>query len=161
MFVLVASAHFSLVGLFPERDPAQDLWVSMVPVERSWFRSYLEAQSYWLGYSYAIALSFATATFRRYRERKQCTDRNLAIGGVTFSGFLAVAGCFLIGCCGSPMLAVYVSLFGASFLPLARPLVALITTATVLAGWVWMNRRVAAVEAAEDQTGPDMDCACS
>ena len=38
------------------------------------------------------------------------------MGGITLSGFLAVAGCYLLGCCGSPMLAVYMSLFGVSFL---------------------------------------------
>jgi hypothetical protein len=60
---------------------------------------------------------------------------------VTFSGFLAVAGCFLLGCCGSPMLAVYLSLFGAGFLPFAKPLVAALTTLSILGAWCWVSRR--------------------
>jgi hypothetical protein len=56
------------------------------------------------------------------------------------SGFLAVAGCYLLGCCGSPMLAVYVSVFGAHFLPLTKPLVAVITVLSIVVAWWWMNR---------------------
>jgi hypothetical protein len=141
-FFVVLAVHYVWTGLFPERDPEQDRWLSVPGAERSWLRSYLESQSYWLGYSYALALSFAVVALRRYQEHRLCAARNLAIGGVTLSGFLAVAGCFLLGCCGSPMLAVYLSLLGASFLPFARPLVAGITTITIVAGWFWLSRRV-------------------
>ena len=41
----------------------------------------------------------------------------------------------MLGCCGSPMLAVYLSLFGAAFLPWAKPLIALLTTVTLFAAW--------------------------
>jgi hypothetical protein len=57
--------------------------------------------------------------------------------------FLALAGCFLVGCCGSPMLVVYLSLFGAWFLPLAKPLVAVVTTISIAAAWWWMRRKQA------------------
>ena len=72
--------------------------------ELSGWSAYVESKSYWLGYSYGLSLAFAGVALRRYREQRLCADRNLAIGGVTLSGFLAVAGCFLVGCCGSPML---------------------------------------------------------
>jgi hypothetical protein len=148
------------VGLFPERDPAQDRWLSAPGTETSWLRLYLESQSYWLGYSYALALSFAAVALRRYREQRLCAARNLAIGSVTLSGFLAVAGCFLLGCCGSPMLAVYLSLFGASFLPFAGPLVAGVTTITIIVGWFWMNRwsPVPALDEAALNTEPGCHC---
>lgn len=89
-----------------------------------------------------------------------CAARNLAIGGVTLSGVLAVAGCFLLGCCGSPMLAVYLSLFGAAFLPFAKPLVAGLTAASLVAGWWWMKRRERLVlaERAASETNPACDC---
>lgn len=140
-FVIVLTIHYVWTGLFPERDPAQDRWVSVPAAEISWFRRYVETQSYWMGYSYAVAFAFAVVSLRRYQENRLCGARNLAIGGVTLSGFLAVAGCFLLGCCGSPMLAVYLSLFGASFLPFAKPLVAAITSITIMVGWFWLNRR--------------------
>ena len=140
VFVAVAAFHYVWLGFFPEQDPAQSRWVA-VDDERSWLQSYLEAQSYWLGYSYALSFGFAAVALRRYREHQSCGTRNLAIGGVTFSGVLAVAGCYLIGCCGSPMLVVYLNLFGAAFVPLAKPLVAALTTATIAGAWWWMRRR--------------------
>ena len=85
--------------------------------------------------------SFAACALRRYRERRLCAARNLAIGGVTFSGFLAVAGCFMLGCCGSPMLVVYLNLFGAAFLPLAKPLMAGVTAVSLAVAWWWLTRR--------------------
>ncbi len=109
--------------------------------ELSGWSAYVESKSYWLGYSYGLSLAFAGVALRRYREQRLCADRNLAIGGVTLSGFLAVAGCFLVGCCGSPMLGVYLSLFSASFLPWAKPLVAGLTTVMIAASYWWMRNR--------------------
>ena len=151
-FLAVIATHYVWTGLFPESDPAQDRWASVGATETSWLRYYLETQSYWLGYSYALALAFAAVALRRYREQRLCGTRNLAIGGVTLTGFLAVAGCFLLGCCGSPMLAVYLSIFGASFLPFAKPLVAALTTASIVAGWMWMKRQERAALACGDET---------
>lgn len=113
-------------------------------VPPSWPRSYLGTQSYWLGLSYAMSLTFAVAMFRRYREERRAAARNLAAGGVTLSGFLAVAGCYLLGCCGSPMLGVYLSLFGAAFLPFLKPLVTALTAVSLVGAWWWMGRRRAA-----------------
>jgi hypothetical protein len=142
VFVGVAIVHFVWVGLFPEENPAQQQWAAIpTTVGTGWWRAYVESQSYWLGYSYALAFSFAVMALRWYREQGSCTSRNAAIGGFTFSGLLAVGGCFLIGCCGSPMLIVYMNLFGAAFLPLAKPLMAGITTVSIVAAWIWMYRK--------------------
>lgn len=130
----------------------------------SWIQIYLETQSYWLGFSYALSLTFAVYAFRRYREQRYCAAKNLAIGGVTFSGFLAVAGCYLIGCCGSPMLVVYLSFFGAAFLPFAKPLVALVTSISILAAWWWMNRRRPSpviLPGSERSCPDDSNCSCN
>ena len=132
VFAAVLAIHFVWHGLFPERDPAQERWAPLPPQHTaSWLTTYLRTGAYWIGYAYALSLTFAAIALRHYRERRLCRSRNLAIGGVTFSGFLAVAGCFLLGCCGSPMLLVYLNLFGAAFLPLAKPLVALFTTVII------------------------------
>jgi hypothetical protein len=142
VFLAVMGAHFVWLGLFPERDPAQSRWAELPAGGSSWLQTYLDGGSYWLGYSYGIALAFAAAGLRRYRELRLAASRNLALGGISFSGVLAVAGCYLIGCCGSPMLAVYLSLFGAAFLPWAKPLVAFLTTASLLAAWFFSLRCV-------------------
>jgi len=63
------------------------------------------------------------------------------VGGVTLTGILYVGGCFLLGCCGSPMLTVYLSLFGSSFLGITKPLVATITTVSVVIGYFWIEKK--------------------
>jgi len=140
VFLGVAAAHYVWSGLFPEVDPAQARWASLPGSDASWLNRYLETQGYWLGYSYALSLAFAAAALRRYREERFCSAKTLAFGGVTLSGFLALAGCFLVGCCGSPLLVVYLNLFGAGFLPLAKPLVAVVTTLSIIGAWWWMKR---------------------
>ena len=140
VFLGVIIVHYLWSGFFPEYDPVQARWASLPAKDLSWLKRYIETQGYYLGYAYALSLTFAAVALRRYREDRFCQGRIIAIGGVTFSGFLAVAGCFLVGCCGSPMLVVYLSLFGASFLPLAKPLLAALTTISILGAWWWMNR---------------------
>ncbi len=156
VFVSVFALHFLWLGFFPERAAA-----GVAPGRAAecadegccendsiaggnanlWLKRYTAGQNYWLGYSYASSLTFAALALQRYRERRLCTARNLALGGVTLSGVLAVLGCYLLGCCGSPMLPIYLSLFGAAFLPLAKPLVAALTTLSLLAAWWWLRRQ--------------------
>jgi hypothetical protein len=140
VFIGVAVFHFVWLYLFPEQNPVQSRWV---PVEQGPppLRRYMETQSYLLGYSYALAFSFTAVAFRSYREKRSYYAGSIAVGSLTFSGILAVAGCFLIGCCGSPMLGVYLSFFGAAFLPLAKPLIAVLTTISIAVSWWWMNHR--------------------
>jgi hypothetical protein len=138
----VAAFHFVWLGLFPEKGQAEESCEGECACEApTRLGRYMAGQSYWLGYSYAGSLTFAATALRRYRERRLCTARNLAIGGVTVSGVLAVVGCYLLGCCGSPMLPIYLSLFGAAFVPLAKPLVAGLTTLSLLAAWWWVRRQ--------------------
>jgi hypothetical protein len=140
VFLAAAVAHYVWRGLFPEQAAAQAGWAAVdVGDDPSWLGHYIEAQDYWLGFTYALSFAFAATALRRYREERFCAARTLAIGGITLSGFLAVAGCYLLGCCGSPMLAVYLNLFGATFLPLAKPLVAAFSTISILAAWFWMH----------------------
>ena len=157
VFVAVALVHFLWINVFPEQNPAQGRWATVLPVEEpSWIGRYVEGQNYWLGYAYALSLAFAAVAFGRYREKNFSSGKTLALGGVTFSGFIAFAGCFLLGCCGSPILAVYLSLFGAGFLPLAKPLIAVLTTAVVGISWWWMSRAIS--EQIGDGSGQVCSC---
>lgn len=138
-FLAVVAAHFTWLGLYPEADPIQSQW-ALLPASVSWWQGYLESGSHWLGYSYGLAAAFAAAALRNFWRERSRASRNLALGGVGLTGSLAAAGCFLIGCCGSPLLAVWLGLFGAGFLPFAKPAAAAVTTLTVAAGWWWMGR---------------------
>jgi len=139
IFLFVWSVHFLWHGLFPEQN--NDQWLTMNgSAESSWWHQYVDNQNYYIGFSYALSLAFAVVALRRYKRQQSCQARNLAIGSITLSGLFAMAGCYLLGCCGSPMLAVYLSLLGTSFLPFAKPLVAILTTIFIVSGWWWMNR---------------------
>lgn len=98
--------------------------------------------------------------FRRYRERRQCADATLAVGGLTIGGAMSVVGCFLVGCCGSPMLGVYLGLFGAAFQPFAKPLSAILSAVSVALAWLWMRRRERRLLQARAGCPPTPSCAC-
>jgi len=140
-FVATLGVHFLWLGLFPDQDPAQSAWAALPPEgPASWLPRYIEAGSFWLGYSYALSVAFAAVALRRYLGNRSCGAGRFAVGGLTFTGLLSVAGCYLVGCCGSPMLVVWLNLLGARFLPFAKPLMAGVTTLSILAAWVWMVR---------------------
>jgi len=141
-FVTVLIIHFILVNVFPGIDPIQEQWRKVPTAEPSgWWDYYLTGQHFWLGYSYALAFGFAVYALLQYLSLRFRASGNLAAGGVTYSALLSVFGCFLVGCCGSPMLGVYLCLFGASFLPLAQPLVALVTTVLIGSFWLLLTKK--------------------
>jgi hypothetical protein len=137
-FLVTLTIHYVWLGIFPEVDPAQSQWV-LVPVERSWWDLYLETESYWLGYSYALCVAFIVMVSQRYLLTRCQASGRMVVGGMTFTGGLAILGCFLIGCCGSPMLIVWINLFGAGFVPLVKPLIAFLTTCSLAVAWYWMH----------------------
>ena len=141
IFAAVLGAHFAFRVAFPESVPGQERWVPVPTAPRAWVADYFRSQACFLGLSYASAAAFASVAFRRFRERRLARDRTLAIGGITLSGVLAVAGCYLLGCCGSPMLAVYVSLLGPWFLPWTGPLTLALTLLSLAGGLYWMRRK--------------------
>ena len=104
-----------------------------------WF-SYFTRQDFFMGFSYALAGAFTVYALLKFSESKKICAAGV-IGGVTLIGVLNLAGCFLLGCCGSPMLAVYLSLFGSSFLGFTKPLVAAITTTSVILGYIWLEKK--------------------
>ncbi len=141
-FAGVLAFHIIWVTQFPDIDSAQRKWMAdPSAMHADWASAYITSGSYWLGYSYALSFGFAAFALTRFMQNRQRTTGRLALGSIGFSGFLSVAGCFLIGCCGSPMLGVYLSLFGASFLPFAKPLVAAVITVFIVLSWFWLRRK--------------------
>lgn len=114
-------------------------WVSFTPDEAEATYSYFGSGEMWLGLSYATAAAFAAFCLSRFYE-----NRRLAVagttGGLALIGFLYAAGCFLLGCCGSPMLVVYLGLFGPRFSGITGPLMFGITLASVAVGYAWPMR---------------------
>lgn len=139
VFALVFGLHFGLSTWQQEHVAAQWVKIGNGHAEPAW-KQYFERGDHWFGYSYALAAAFtAFAVGLMVRQRRRAARG--VLGGVTLLGVLYGAGCFLIGCCGSPMLAVYLSVFGASILGLLKPLVALITTVSVAASAIVVLRR--------------------
>ncbi len=93
---------------------------------------YWVAQDYYLGFSYALGAAFAVWATVQFVRTRQAALAAGAAGSVTLVGVLMAGGCFLLGCCGSPMLGVYLALFGSEFLGAGKPLMALITLLSVM-----------------------------
>ncbi|HXE73397.1 MAG TPA: hypothetical protein VNO81_12130 [Candidatus Nitrosotenuis sp.] len=138
-FLAVFSLHLAWSALGPEQDRAQEGWLAVGDPE-PWWQRYLRGQEYWMGFTYALSLSFAVAALRRWREQRCCGAGRMALGGLSLSGCLALAGCWLLGCCGSPLLVVYLSLFGGAFVPLARALVAGLAALSLAIAWWRLER---------------------
>jgi len=101
---------------------------------------YFRQQDFFLGFSYALAGAFTIYALLKFLRNRSSGIAGVA-GGVTLTGLLYVAGCFLSGCCGSPMLAVYLSLFGSSFLGFTKIVVAIVTVISVIIGYVWLEKK--------------------
>ncbi len=137
VFILILGAHawWHLAG------QQQGEWAGFKPDQADGGQvSYLTEGEVWLGLSCAAAGAFAAFCLMRiYRHRKRAVAG--AAGGLALTGFLYAAGCFLLGCCGSPMLAVYIGLFGPRFARVSGPLVFIITLASLAFGFFWLMRK--------------------
>jgi hypothetical protein len=116
-------------------------WADNFNPSVSFWQSYIISQDYFVSFSYALSASFAvwaTARFVYFRRRAAAVG---ALGGVSVVTLLAAAGCFLIGCCGSPMLPIYVSLLGSKAAGIGKPLMALISLISIGGGYLYVVRR--------------------
>jgi hypothetical protein len=120
----------------PQKD-----WADNFNPSVSFWQSYIIGQDYFVSFSYALSASFAVwATARFVYFRRQAAAIG-AFGGVSLLTLLAAAGCFLIGCCGSPMLPIYISFFGSKAAGIGKPLMALISLTSIVCGYLYVKRR--------------------
>lgn len=140
VFAATVVVHYFWTSRAPASAVTESPWASLPGQAPSRLALYLESGGHWLAYSYGISIAFAAAALRRFLRRRTVAGGGFALGGATFSGMLTLFGCYLAGCCGSPMLVVYLNLFGAGFLPFANQFVAALTTLSVLGAWWWMDR---------------------
>ena len=106
----------------------------------SWFVLYFKGQDFLLGYSFALVGAFTMYALIKYFQKCNAGLAGI-IGGITLSGVLYIVGCILIGCCGSPLLVVYLGFLGLAFLKFAKPLIAIITTFSIILGFIWIERK--------------------
>jgi hypothetical protein len=147
VFVAIFVAHALYVGACsaPATSGWTDFGISTHVVGRLGPGAYLGGQHYFIGFSYALAAAFVAWALSRsvlFRQGRIATAGG-AVGGITLLGALMGSSCFLIGCCGSPMLTVYLSLFGAKALGFGKPLMAVVTLISVSSGYWWLSRRLA------------------
>jgi len=137
-FVAVFAAHVLCLRYLTSAP--QKGWADNFNPSASFWQSYMISQDYFVSF-YALSASFAvwaTARFVYFRRRAAAVG---AFGGISLVTFLAAAGCFLIGCCGSPMLPIYVSLFGSKAAGIGKPLMALISLISIGGGYLYIVRR--------------------
>jgi hypothetical protein len=154
VFLTVFSAHALYVGACATLAPAgwTDFGISATAGGPLGLGAYCRGQDYFVGFSYALAAAFATWALSRsiFFRQGRAIGVGAAAGGITLFGALMAGGCFMIGCCGSPMLAVYLSLFGAKILGLGKPITALVTLVSVSCGYWCLSRRLAGGGACTD-----------
>lgn len=151
VLVAVLCAHAAILVWRDQHAASQ--WVTLASrAHSSVFRQYLERKDYYAGYSYGLAAGFTAFALTLSLRRRRRALGGVA-GGFTLMGVLYGAGCFLIGCCGSPMLAIYLSVFGGTILGFLKPLMALITTAAVLVSGIIVVRRSRAASCASCSPG--------
>ena len=105
------------------------------------FAAYVSNGDVFLGFSYAFGAAFSVWSFLKFLACRSASAAAGAAGGTVLTAGLATAGCFLTGCCGSPMLAVYAGIFGVESLAIPKWLIALLTVALCGASIWWQKRR--------------------
>jgi len=114
------------------------------------FAPYITEQDYLLGFSYALGAAFGVWAVNQYLRTRQAAMVTGAAGSVTLVGGLMAAGCFLTGCCGSPMMGVYLGLFGAKALGIGKPLMAAVSALSVGWGYWYLRRKSATTDCAKN-----------
>lgn len=118
-------------------------WVQMQNV--NFVVLYFQRLDFFLGLSYALAVAFTVYAVTQFVSLNRNCLKGV-VGGVTLTGAIYFFGCFLIGCCGSPMLIVYMGLLGPKFLGVTKPLVFLFTAISVLVGFYWIKRKAKSID---------------
>jgi hypothetical protein len=135
-FVLVLSSHVAYMGLFAA--PAESQWIK--PDESNWVVTYMQNGDYFIGLSYGLAMAFAVYALLKYAGDRKKGITGL-FSGLTLTGLIYFGACFLSGCCGSPMIAVYVSLLGPSFQGAGKPITMALTIVSVSVGYFILEKR--------------------
>ncbi len=131
-------AHVSWYVLFPASNAAG--WGNVAPLFSDSLRTYFTSGAPWLGASYALSAAFTAYALPIFRENRRKAAAG-AVGGLAAMGVLYAVGCFAIGCCGSPMLPIYLSLLGGKVAGIGGPMMFGLTLASVGIGFLILGKR--------------------
>lgn len=133
-FIFILIVHFFLTDYAVYKVELQWEEVSL----NTYIKNHFVNKNIYLGYSYAIAGAFAIACLLNLITASGGIKKS--IKGITISAILWATICFMSGCCGSPMLAVYLSLFGSAVVGVTKPLTAAITTLSIALSYYYVIR---------------------
>lgn len=106
----------------------------------AWLKRYIKEQEHFLGISYALSIAFVAFAFLKFKE-----NRKRALKAAFGGGVLAIILwflCFLFGCCGSPMLIVYLNLIGVSNLKIPKLALLLMAVIFIGIGYIWLIKKL-------------------
>jgi len=147
----VFGAHFAWTVAFPQTAPSG--WGTVAAPLGQDVTAYFAGGAFWLGASYALSAAFTAFALLTLKANRRKAAAGAA-GGLAVMGTLYAAGCFALGCCGSPMLAVYLGLLGGKAAGLGGPLMFGLTVASVAVGLLWLKRSAHRVCTAPDAVPP-------
>ncbi len=151
-FLVILAGHFFYVTRDVASSTTDGPWASVEfdQPKESRLARYTAPGEYWLGFSYGLAGAFAafamTRAIRMRRESLAASAGGLAAGGLVWASV-----CFFVGCCGSPMLPVYLGLLGPKFLGITKPLTFALTVISIAIGYRLMLGRTKKCECRECQ----------
>ncbi len=136
--LVVFAAHMAWYVLFPASNAAG--WGTVAPSFVDSLRAYSACGAPWLGASYALSAAFTAYALLTFRENRRKAAAG-AVGGLAAMGVLYTVGCFAIGCCGSPMLPIYLTLLGGKVAGIGGPMIFGLTLVSVGIGFVILGRK--------------------
>lgn len=102
--------------------------------------SYITSGDVFLGFSLAVGALFTYCCLHRLFYTRSKAAAAGAVSGTAAVAGVAAAGCFLTGCCGSPMLIVYASIIGIQGFEIPKWAIAFVTVISASLGWWWLKR---------------------
>lgn len=142
IFLAILAGHFLYVTRDVSTSNSGGAWAAydFEQPKESRLDRYIVPGEYWLGLSYGLAGAFAAfCLVRAIRMRREALAASA--GGIALGGLLWAGVCFFVGCCGSPMLPVYLGLLGPKFLGVTKPLTFALTLVSIVVGYTWMLKR--------------------
>jgi hypothetical protein len=135
--VVVFLSHLVWNVTMPYRA-TQDVFY-MAPPLRERILAHLSGDGLWLGASYALVACFLVIVLGRFRDNRREALAGAA-GGTLLVGGIYAFGCFMLGCCGSPMAVVWLSLLGGRFANVGGIFLFLLTLLSTSVGLGMMKR---------------------
>jgi hypothetical protein len=129
-FVVVFLAHV-----------AKYFWQMTQRGDPAWLATYFNQQIIFVSFAWALVGAFLVYALARFFEEHHFGLLSF-LGSLGLTAFLWLIGAFLLGFyTHSPLRSFYLSLFGASYDKLTKPLLATVTILSVALGTFWIERK--------------------